>query len=102
MLTSTAKTKIANFITGRVSDVKYRIGSTWYDAEEPSISVSDGIITVDFVIEPSIEGSYTIVEVGLFDLHGIQWFSNQEQLIQIDSGSSNSLLYRYTINLQEI
>lgn len=79
LLTSAAITGYQQYTKRTLSYARYKIGSTYYKVNIDSVNVtSGGIVEVNFMIEPTVTG--TITEVQLYDTNGDLWLRKAESL----------------------
>ncbi|MBQ6091367.1 MAG: hypothetical protein IJL07_08905 [Lachnospiraceae bacterium] len=79
LLTNEAITGYREYTKRTLAYARYKIGSTYHKVSIDSVNVtSTGIVEVNFMIEPSVNG--TVTEVQLFDTSGDLWFRKAESL----------------------
>lgn len=79
LLTNAAITGYREYTKRTLSYARYKIGSTYYKVSIDSVNVtSGGIVEVNFMIEPTVTG--TITEVQLYDTNGDLWLRKAESL----------------------
>lgn len=79
LLTNEAITGYREYTKRILSYARYKIGSTYYKVNIDSVKVmSDGIVEVNFMIEPKVAG--TITEIQLFNTDGELWMKKTESL----------------------
>ncbi len=100
MLTTTALTSIKNHMKKMVVSAKYKVGSTYYDAEISNAQVlSDGRLAIDVLIDHSLSGNITVTEVQLYDVNGSLWAKKAESVSRADV--QEGILYRFAFTITE-
>ncbi len=100
MLTSTALTSLRNYIRDTISYAKFKVGSTYYQANLRSAEVtSDGRVIISFLIDHTISGTITVTEVQLYDRNGALWASKAENITR--KAVQEGILYRFVFTVTE-
>lgn len=83
-----------------LSHARYRIGSTWYNAEiSRNERMADGRVAIYIPIIPQSKNAVTITAVQLYDKTGQLWAEKTEN-IKIES-VQEGVLYRFTFDIHE-
>ncbi|MCX4294359.1 MAG: hypothetical protein OSJ56_09925 [Prevotella sp.] len=83
-----------------LSHARYRIGSTWYNAEiSRNERMADGRVAIYIPIIPQSQNAVTITAVQLYDKTGQLWAEKAEN-IKIES-VQEGVLYRFTFDIHE-
>lgn len=83
-----------------LSYARYRIGSTWYNAEiSRNERMADGRVAIYIPIIPQSQSAVTITGVQLYDKAGQLWAEKSEN-INIES-VQEGVLYRFTFDIHE-
>lgn len=100
MLTSAALNSIRNHLKSNIAYARYKVGSTYYRADIQDASIlSDGRISVSFIIDHTVVGNITVTEVQLFDYNGTMWASKAESITRKDV--QEGILYRFRFTITE-
>lgn len=79
LLTSAAIAGYQQYTKRTLSYARYKIDNIYHNVSINTVDVTtDGIVEVDFMIEPTVTG--TISEVQLYDTNGDLWFKKAESL----------------------
>lgn len=83
-----------------LSHARYRIGSTWHNAEiSRNERMADGRVAIYIPIIPQSQSAVTITAVQLYDKTGQLWAEKTEN-IKIES-VQEGVLYRFTFDIHE-
>lgn len=100
MFTETALTAIKNCIKDHISYAQYKVGSTYYKADIRSAYImSDGRVTITFLIDHTLPGNITVTEVQLYDRNGALWASKAENITR--KAVQEGILYRFAFAITE-
>lgn len=100
MLTTNAITGFKNYVKRTISYAKYKIGSSYYNAEITDIYIdSSGRVAIDVTIDPEISGSVTISAIQLYDTSGSLWLEAAASVTK--KTSQEGVFYRITVNIYE-
>ena len=100
MLTSSALNSLRNHLKNSIAYARYKVGSTYYQAEIQAAEVlADGRIAVTFIIDHTVAGNITVTEVQLFDHNGTLWASKAESITRKDA--QEGILYRFRFTIIE-
>lgn len=100
MLTNSALNSLRNHLKNNIAYARYKVGSTYYQAEIQTAEVlADGRITVTFIIDHTVAGNITVTEVQLFDHNGTLWASKAESITRKDA--QEGILYRFRFTIIE-
>ena len=100
MLTNSALNSLRNHLKNNSAYARYKVGSTYYQAEIQTAEVlADGRIAVTFIIDHTVAGNITVTEVQLFDHNGTLWASKAESITRKDA--QEGILYRFRFTIVE-
>ena len=100
MLTNNALNSLRNHLKNNIAYARYKVGSTYYQAEIQTAEVlADGRIAVTFIIDHTIAGNVTVTEVQLYDHNGQLWASKSESITR--SAVQEGILYRFRFSVTE-
>jgi hypothetical protein len=97
MINTIAFDDLRNFMRQRITHAKYRVDSTWHDAEVKDIStLTDGTVRVKIRITTS---GVTVNRVAIYNQLGEQW-AYQDCTIQVETGQTG-ILFWFDLTLSE-
>lgn len=100
MLEPVALNDIKNFALNRIAYARYRIGSTYHNAQINKKEItSGGIVRVQFPIIPQASATVKITEVQLINTNSEVW---AKQAVNIDIETvQTGILYWFEFNVEE-
>ena len=100
MLTTTALTRLKDFLRKSIAYAKYKVGSTYYQTEIRDASVlADGRVAISFIIDHTLPGDIVVTEVQLYDHNGSLWASKAESISR--KAVQEGILYRFAFTITE-
>lgn len=100
MLTTAALRSLRNHLKEAIAYAKYKVGSTYYQADIQSAEVlADGRIAITFIIDHTVTGNIKVTEVQLYDHNGQLWVSKAESITR--AADQEGILYRFRFTVAE-
>ncbi len=100
VLETAALTDIKNYTLNRIAYARYKIGSTYYNANiNDKVITSAGIVRVQFPIIPQAASAVTVTEVQLISTAGVVW-AKKAVSISIETVQTG-ILFWFEFNIQE-
>ena len=94
-------TKNRNRIKEDVAYARYRVGSTWYQAQIESATVlPDGRVEVTFEIDHTVTGNITVTGIELYDHNGTRIGSRAVSITRQDA--TEGILYVCRLSLFQV
>lgn len=100
MLSEFALNSIRTHLKNSIAYAKYRVGSTYYQADiEDAAILDDGRVSITFIIDHTVAGDITVTEVQLYDSSGNLWASKAESILR--QAVQEGILYRFSFTITE-
>jgi hypothetical protein len=92
-LTAAALNALREFVRDNIAYAQYKVGSTYYRAEIQDKEVlSDGRVSITFLIDHTIAGNITVTEVQLYNHSGTLYASKAVSITR--PSATEGILYR--------
>lgn len=85
-------------IKNDISYARYKVGSTWYNAQIQSATVlNDGRVEVTFIIDHTVVGNITVTGVELYDHNGVRIGSKATSITRADATEGILYVCRFSL-----
>ena len=94
-------TKERTRVKNDVAYAKYKVGSTWYQADIQSAEIlSDGRVEIRFTIDHTVSGNITVTGIELYDHNGTRIASKTVSITR--SNATEGIMYVCRLSLFQV
>ena len=99
-LDAAALTAMREYLKNNLAYAQYKVGSTYYRADLIEKKVlSDGRISIIFLIDHTVAGNITVTEIALYNHSGVRWGGKAVSITRKDA--QEGIMYRCRFSVTE-